>query len=310
MNEGEFKAIQIKFRGKRVYRVATNCYHSSEYSEYPRVLWDSLDFGKKAGLLNTSKRYFKRFIERKKRIKNFDTAIVVGTGPSVDSVVDYSLDDHFTVGCNSIVKSSAIMKHCNFDIICAGDVVSHFSPCKYAAIFRRDLKSYLHNYDGIFFTTALFGYLLWVWWPDLRHKIILCEQDIDEPNVDLWAHWGLPKLDSVLNIHMFPIAGTIAKQIMIIGFDGKSPNRKENEDFWGHSNSSQYHDYVITGHLMHPTFDCLRQKKTYDRFLVSTKHSLESLHKAGNDVISLTPSHTESINKLYNPLKLKKINVL
>lgn len=187
------------------------------------------------------------------------------------------------------------MAHCQFDIICAGDVVSHFSPCRYAAIFRRDLRAFLEHYEGLFFTTALFGYLLWVRWPDLRHKIILCEQNLDKPNTDLLSHWGLPKLDSVLNIHMLPIASTVAKQLTLIGL----PNKDNNEDFWGHSAIAQYHEFVDTGHAMHPTFDILRQQNTENRFIESTAYSVDVLTKTGKELVSLEPSHTPAINQLY-----------
>ena len=73
----------------------------------------------------------------------------------------------------------------------------------------------------------------------------------DKPNTDLLSHWGLPKLDSVLNIHMLPIASTVAKRLTLIGFDGKSPTSYDNEDFWGHSATAQYHEFVDTGHAMH-----------------------------------------------------------
>lgn len=299
-SEKELKELKEKFNNKRIYTVATACLNAKEFGQYPRVLWDNLDYKRKRTTLIESEKLFRQHIQHYKQVSSSDTAFIIGTGPSVDQIFDHDLSDHFVIGCNSVVKSQDLIQHCGFDIICAGDVVSHFSPCQYAAVFRRDLKAFLAHSDGLFFTTALFGYLLWVRWPELRHKIILCEQDLDKPNVDLMSHWGLPKLDSVLNIHMLPIASTVARHLTLIGFDGKSANKEDNEDFWGHSSSAQYHEFVETGHAMHPTFDTLRQQTTENRFIQSTAYSVDVLKMSGKRLRSLAPSHTPAINQLYD----------
>ena len=86
--------------------------------------------------------------------------MVIGTGPSVDKVFKYDLKNRFVIGCNSVVKSEDLLAHYQFDVVCAGDAVSHFRPCGYAGVFRKDLRVFLKKFDGIFFTTALVGYLL------------------------------------------------------------------------------------------------------------------------------------------------------
>ena len=295
----ELKAIKSKFKNKRVYTVATHCVEAREFGNYGRVLWDNLDYKCKQNILNKSEEIFRQYHNEKIQTAPINEAVVIGTGPSVDKVFKYDLKNRFVIGCNSVVKSEDLLAHCQFDVVCAGDAVSHFSPCGYAGVFRRDLRVFLEKFDGIFFTTALVGYLLWVRWPELRHKIILCEQNLDKPNTNLLSHWGLPKLDSVLNIHMLPIASTVAKRLTLIGFDGRSPKKDENEDFWGHSSMAQYHEFVHTGHAMHPTFDILRQRNTENRFIESTAYSLDVLAKTGKELVSIEPSHTPAINQLY-----------
>ncbi|OVE73463.1 hypothetical protein BVX94_03855 [bacterium B17] len=185
-----------------------------------------------------------------------------------------------------------MLDHINPDFICAGDVVSHIGVSRYAEVFRQDLVKVLkERKDTYFVTSASFGYLLILNHPEIEEKVILIKQSVHNPNYDLHRLFALPYLASTLNIHMLPLAGTFVDKIFIIGCDGKSAN-KDNEDFWAHAQKAQYHDLVDTGHKCHPTFDVHRQKSTYDRFINSTEESIragESLH--GKQYVTLQRSN-------------------
>ena len=147
----------------------------------------------------------------------------------------------------------------------------------------------------------MFGLTILLSNPELKDKIILCNQGIDGGNINLKKRWSLPKLDSTLNIHMLPIAATLTKNINLLGVDGQSKEIKKNEDFWAHSKIAQMHDLVETGHLSHPTFAANREFRkdlnisTIDRFSESCRVSLNLGLNHGKNYKVLNNTFTDSL---------------
>ena len=136
--------------------------------------------------------------------------------------------------------------------------------------------------------------------------MILVEQQTDEQNFDLTQLFCLPKLDSTFNIHMLPIIHTFCDNILILGCDGKSKTRN-NEDFWAHAQEAQYFDLVDTGHKCHPTFDINRKKNTYDRYQDSVIHSVvEGQKRHGKRYYTLQQSYIDALEDKRLPDELRK----
>lgn len=282
----------MKLAGLKIINVDTFDPSSIEYGNYCNLIWEHLlpDW-LKMDILQEHATKFRYTVGTKITQKSYNRACVFGTGPSLEDAKNFNFKDCLTVVCNTIIQSNALLEHIQPDFITAGDVVSHFGVSKYAFQFRNDLIRQLKNRDMWFITTARFGYLFITNHPEIANKTILIDQTLGGPNFDLIKMFGLPYLDSTLNIHMLPIAATFVKEIYLLGVDGKSKNRS-NEDFWAHAKGIQYNDLVQTGHRCHPTFDLNRQCHTMDRFL----HSIsDTINKGESDngifYCSLRPSN-------------------
>jgi hypothetical protein len=284
----------------KLLNVATEDVNAIEYGRYCSIHWRLMSGASRRRLLAG---HHARFRKAADTIfgANPRSAVVFGTGPSIDRCYDFDFSGQVVIACNSIVRSDTIMDHIRPDFICAGDVVSHFGVSAYAARFREDLVGAIAKRKFWFLTTAQFGLLFMLQYPEVADRVILCDQTSDGPVFDLLRNWGLPKLDSTLNIHMLPLAATFSDRIFILGCDGKDADAAKNEDFWAHSSSAQYHDLVESGHLCHPTFDSRRQATTHDRYLESVRRTLEEGDRHGKIYCTLAPSRTPGLDTRYDP---------
>lgn len=295
-------ALEI-FRNAKipVVNVTTDDVDTAEYGNYCRLMWTLHSADQRNAELHKGRRRFREFGKQVSE-KNYKSACVFGTGPSIDTAFNFDFSSCFTHVCNSTVQSQELLGHINPDLVSAGDVVSHFGVSSYAERFRNDLFSYMRSSEAYFLTTAPFGILLALQYPKLRDQIILCNQGPALPNFALDQEWWLPGLDSVLNIMMLPVAATFHDTIYLLGCDGKNPDPELNEDFWAHSKFAQYHDLVDTGHLCHPTFEIHRQVRTWARFQSSVKATSEiGESRFGKRYVSLAPSFTPGVTERYRP---------
>lgn len=300
----------LKQRGVFVVNVDTNDETAAEYGRYCDLIWRYFksDIEKKQIIQHSYNLFAKRVAAIKKN--NWITGCVFGTGPSLETAKDFDFSNCVSVVCNSIVQNKDLLSHINPQFVTAGDVVSHLGVSLYAEVFRKDLVEYLKNNEVYYFTTAPFGYLLLEQCSEIAHKVILVEQQMDEQNFDLTQLFCLPKLDSTFNIHMLPIIHTLCDNIFILGCDGKSKTRS-NEDFWAHAQDAQYAGLVDTGHKCHPTFDINRKKNTYNRYQNSVMHSIEEGEKQnGKRYYTLQQSNIDALadKKLPDVLR-RKYNV-
>jgi glycosyltransferase involved in cell wall biosynthesis len=284
----------LRAKGAFIVDVTTDDPDSVEYGRYAGLLWQLMSEEDRADRIENSRKAFLSHAETLKK-RGYRAAAVFGTGPSIDLAKKVNFDGILTIACNTVVQDQELLDHIKPSFISAGDVVSHLGVSTYAERYREDLFRFLQSSDGYFLTTARFAPLITTHYPEIADRVMICEQGVRGPVFDLTRMWKLPSLDSVLNIHMLPIASTFADTIFILGCDGKNPDVTKNEDFWAHSEKAQYHDLVDTGHLCHPTFDINRQKSTFSRFLDSVSTSLELGERAGNIYISLAPSYTPPI---------------
>lgn len=261
------------FVGVKVVNVDIDDLDSKEYGAYCSLIWKWLTSEKDRQLvLQQNRRRFEAVAEEIEA-KQYRRACVFGTGPSLEDALQFDYSGCLTIVCNTIVQNDALLDHLEPAFVCAGDVISHFGLSTYARKFREDLIRALKTRDLYLFTTASFAPVLLFNHPEIEDKVILIDQTFKGPNYNLRVSFGAPQLDSTLNIHMLPLASTFVKEIWILGCDGKSKTRS-NEDFWAHAEGAQYHDLVDTGHLCHPTFDVHRQKSTYPRFLKSVEETV------------------------------------
>lgn len=297
---------RLKTGGNIVLDVTTGDESSKEWGVYCGIIWKYFKSKDEKNILIAQSR--DKLIRIGNRIKasGVKTGCVFGTGPSLETADEFSFTGCVCVACNSIVQNKRLLAHINPVFITAGDVISHLGVSLYAEKFRRDLTEYLKESGAYFFTTAMFGYLLLEQCAEIADRIILAEQLADEPNYDLYERYALPKLDSTFNIHMLPLIHTFCDDIFILGCDGKSQDRN-NEDFWAHAQKAQYHSLVDTGHLCHPGFASYREKNTYERYQNSVRISIEEGEaRHGKRYYTLKPSYVEALKgREIDPGRLK-----
>lgn len=266
----------LKLSGVTIINVDTTDLSSKEYGTYPGIIWRNLltNNERKAIIDESYKRFTDLAVTLKLSGKN--KSAVFGTAPSLEAAIDYDFSDCVSIICNSTVQNKELLNHINPTFITAGDAVSHFGVSLYAEEFRKDLFKAISAHDLYYFGTATFGYFLALHYPELSDRFIFIEQKTDGPNFNLLESFSAPKLDSTMNIHMLPLAATFSKDIYVLGCDGKDPDEKKNEDFWGHASTAQYHSLVDTGHQCHPTFDAHRQVSTYSGYVSSVLKTLNA----------------------------------
>ena len=287
--------LALRLTGARVARVATDDPASREFGVYPALLWRSLCPTRAREQILSENR--DRFVALAQRLRGrgWRRACVFGTGPSLERAADFDFSETLCVVCNSIVQNDALLDRLRPAFICAGDSISHFGVSAYAHRFRLDLVRQLENRDIYLVTTADFGHLFLAHFPALTEKVFLIGQDSTDPVYDLAEHYGLPRLDSTLNIHMLPLAATFAREIQLLGCDGKSA-RRDNEDFWAHAAGAQYRGAVESGHQCHPTFDAHRQRSTYDRYIRSIERTIAGGERRGYTYVCLSESAIPVLN--------------
>jgi len=266
----------LKLCGITIINVDTTDLSSKEYGTYPGIIWRNLLTNKeRKDIIDES---YKKFTDVAVTLKlsGKNKAAVFGTAPSLESALDYDFSDCVSIICNSTVQNKELLNHIKPTFITAGDAVSHFGVSLYADVFRKDLCKAISEHDLHYFGTATFGYFLALHYPELADRFIFIEQKTDGPNFNLLESFSAPKLDSTMNIHMLPLAATFSKDIYVLGCDGKDPDEKKNEDFWGHASTAQYHSLVDSGHLCHPTFDSHRQVSTYSGYVNSVLKTLNT----------------------------------
>ncbi len=285
--------------GIKVFNITTNDVNTVEYGNYCKIMWQLTPGNQKQSLLEESHCRFKEKISSLRQ-REYLASAIFGTGPSIDLALKYDFSRCFTHVCNTIILSEELMDHIQPNFVSAGDVVSHFGVSTYAHQFREKLFEILISRDCMFLTTAQFGYLFMLHYPEAADKVLACDQRGFVPNYDLLNDWSLPCLDSVFNIHMSPTCATVSDTVFVLGCDGKNPDEKLNEDFWQHSPQAQLHHLVDSGHKCHPTFDIHRQRSTWDRYQNSVRQTCgigENLY--GKNFISLQPSFTVGLTERY-----------
>ncbi|MCF7943181.1 MAG: hypothetical protein K9L21_01980 [Spirochaetia bacterium] len=284
-------------QGKKRRVVTTDDPQAIEWGTYCSISWQLMEEWQRQELLQESHERFKSVVNTGK-IRARKTSLILGNGPSIEKVFDYDLSAYNTIVCNSAIKDKKLLSHAKPRFVTAGDAVSHFGISLYAEKFREHLSIVLEYFDMYILATAKYGNLLRLQYPELGSRVLLCEQTTSKPVYNLFNYWGLPRLDSTLNVHMLPLAATLGDSILMLGFDGKRPDGKSNEDFWAHSPRTHFHDLVETGHLAHPMFNKRRQEITDRFFRESTMYSLAFGEKHFNKkYYSLSPSFTPAIDR-------------
>jgi len=223
---------------------------------------------------------------------------VFGTGPSLASAYDLDFADGHRVICNTMVKNARLMDHIKPDFLLFGDAIYHFGPTRYAAAFRAALgefarahpqcKIIIPEYFYDHFCTANPSLA------DSIHAIPPCSND--RVSMDWAADYCFHAYGNALNQLLLPLASTLSKEILLLGFDGRKPGDTR---FWSHDDESNFPDLLHTQELSHPAF-FERDLADYAKTQGDDTELLMSVgEKAGITYRCLEPSTNPALAKRY-----------
>ncbi|WP_186429891.1 hypothetical protein [Clostridium sp. BSD9I1] len=278
----------IEANKSKVYCVDHMFYSTVECQTYRTIYYNCLDNNAKEYFNNLSKLNFGELV---KKNKNKQKAYLFGTGPSLDQAYRFDYTNGFNIVCNSIVKNHRLQNHIKPDLLVFADPVFHFSPCEYARKFREDALESMKKYNDLYCLVPDYNVpILLAHYPNMKDKIIgmptISKDKFNFPNIE---HFYTRGSSNILTLFMIPVASSIAKEIYILGCDGR---QKSETYFWKHSKDAQYEGLMKTVFDMHPSFF---RDRIYEDYYEEHCENLRGLIEYGEEqekkYYSLTPSY-------------------
>ena len=217
------------------------------------------------------------------------TALIVGTGPSAETLDDSDFDADIRITCNSAVRNAGFIDAFRPHAIAFSDPIHHLGPSRYAAAFRADLLRALEGCEALAIVPPLGAELLTQHHPEVADRVVCVPV--------YYGPWRWPTTHdhhvrhtgNVLTLYMLPLAFALADHVTIAGCDGRKPDEAL---FWRHSRTIQYDDELMeTLYMAHPGW---YRDYDYADYYAAHCRELEELirmgESAGKSVCSLTES--------------------
>lgn len=223
-------------------------------------------------------------------------AYLVGTGPSARRALDHDLSDGVRIVCNTVVLDDELMAHVRPDILAFADPIFHFGPSTYAQRFQEAVVAQAAKHEFAIVTTERNVPLLRAHAPEIAERVIgLRQGNASWPdNLDLRAHPAVRPYPNVLTMLMLPVAATMARQIALIGFDGRDPR---DDYFWRHGSTVQLDQELKDIRLVHPGFFDLDYANYYDEHIAATERLFASLEERGTGIRPMTESYIPALRR-------------
>ncbi|TWU34520.1 hypothetical protein [Novipirellula artificiosorum] len=209
-------------------------------------------------------------------------AYVFGTGPSLDLAYSHDFSDGYRVVCNTICKDPELFSHLRPDVIVAGDALYHFGDSGHAVAFRNDLHDRMKEGTTVFLYPDLFRFRIQAEFADVADRCVALPtgQGIDFTR-DIAETYEFAATGNVLGQMLVPVACSLAKQVHLLGFDGRKPNDKH---FWANSARVSYPGMIETMRGEYPAF--------YDHH-VPASNPLKYVNAVQGDALSEAFDHAE-----------------
>lgn len=218
------------------------------------------------------------------------------TGPSFDRYEEFTYEpDAFKVICNSIVKNDAFLEYIGGpDLLVFADPVFHFGPSAYAAAFRKEMLKVAEKYGCFVVVPDHTLPLMKGHFPQLKDQLIGMPH-FPTYNIPSPGSFGVRGSGNILTWLMLPLASAVAKEVCIIGADGR---KKEEKYFWKHSKSAQFDDLMQAAFDAHPSFFRDRDYADYyDEHCQFLEELLQYGEAEGVQYRSLTESYIPALVK-------------
>jgi len=249
---------------------------------------------------DTAYRAFQSLIERL-RARRVERSYVFGTGPSLASADRRDFGDGYRIVCNTIVRDAGLMNQLKPDIIVAADALYHFSDTAHACAFREDLKARMRELDVTFCYPALFEAYVRQEFSEFGERCIpIPTGGSADLTRDLLKDFRLPDMGNILGLMLLPLACNLAKEVMLLGFDGRKPN---DSLFWSNSERHSYPSLVEQLSREYPAFYEKYVPRSSPMAYVQTFHgdtldlALSTAEQAGWRFVMMAPSTSPALAK-------------
>jgi hypothetical protein len=177
---------------------------------------------------------------------------VFGTGPSLEKAAIIDVSDGYRIICNTICRDRDLILKMRPHILVAADAQYHFSDTRHAQAFLTDVELRMEELSFAFCYPALFDAFVRKCLARFEGKLIPIPmgQDFDL-TVDMVRNFALPNTGNVLGLLLLPIACQLARDVRMLGFDGRKPTDKL---FWANSAKQSYPELVEEMTLEYPAF--------------------------------------------------------
>jgi FkbM family methyltransferase len=240
----------------------------------------------------------RRFAALKQRLGKPERAYVMATGPSVSTYRNFDYRNAVSIVCNSVIQDEELMDHVQPRVLVFADPIFHFGPSQYAARFRETLRRAVERYDLTICIPIKYYALFISTVPELESRTIALPFVKErEFNFDLSNEFMLKTTANILTFLLVPIAASIAKEVGIMGCDGRPLT--ENNYFWKHNPKTQFNEQMRNIQEVHPGFFSIDYNDYYLEHCDTLAKQLDACEASGKRVHSLGFSHIPALRQRF-----------
>ncbi len=285
----EIKALSLTT--KKIYAVGPS--RRMEASIYIEVSKDITAFDD--GLIQQNQLKFQQLYQRYADTEN---AYLFATGPSSDAYKNYSfpMDNSIKIICNSIINDEEMLATIQPNILVFADPIFHFGCSTYAKAFRRRLVDVSNRYDLAIIIPIKYYHLFCYHLPELSDTVIgLPHYKNIGLNLDLNQAFYVNTIDNILTFLMLPIATSLAKNIYLIGCDGRPLH--EDDYFWGHNTKTQFTGEMVSIQKAHPSFFQIDYNEYYLNHINNLEKYIDLLERENFRLFSMWGSFIPALSQ-------------
>ena len=227
-----------------------------------------------------------------------EKAYVFGTGPSLAESFNFDFKDGLRIVCNGIMKNEKLLEHINPHILIGTDPALHYGVSKYAARFRERLVAAMEKYGACLFVTMGYYPLIIKHYPHLKDRIIgvpTVPPKVENISLEFDKKFQVACYANVLTLFLLPLGTTFAREINILGCDGRESEVVSSGDnpspFWKHHSESEFEDVYNTLKEAHPSFFMLDYEDWYEGHCANTEKLIQRGLEMGKRFKCLTTTY-------------------
>ena len=273
------------------------------YSTVESVSWARLNYRfmppvKRNALRRLSHENFVNCLDRLATAKQ---AFVFATGPSLAQATDVHISEQdVRIVCNSIVRNAKLLSSIRPNVLVFADPVFHFGPSRYAATFRDHAIAAIARHDCYCVVPEAQMGLFLAHYPQVERRLIgMPSRREKEWNFPSEERFYVRDTGNILTTLMVPLASTLARQVTIVGADGRAAGERY---FWQHSTQNQFGELMYSAVEAHPSFF---RDRIYDRYYRDhcrqLEHQLCYGEGTGVRYLAATPSHIPALAARVSP---------